>query len=268
MCRILISANDNKNSKSLFTLTHKVDRKRFVSHKEGKIKVKRQKVRKNTCFLFTFIIILATFPMFHANANLNIDDFPLGLVLEYQKVYTDAGGLTQETYTVRFEVTSKLASIPPQYVVIRNVTQNSGTTVETFYEDYPNGTLTAHESAPLWINLTSWMGLETVTLGWRVYNITSITSEGCTLHHEMGKDEDTITYESHGILAQGYFFHFDIENVFSTNSLSTKLVNSNLNPPIIFENNWLLTTILLPAIAIEVVIIGWLVKKRKSSNEL
>ncbi|NHI88015.1 MAG: hypothetical protein EAX87_00750 [Candidatus Thorarchaeota archaeon] len=265
---MLISGNVDKNSKALFILTRKVDRRRLVSHKEGRIEVKKQKVRKNACLLFTFIIILATFPMSHANANLNIDEFPLGMVLEYQSVYKYGGGLNQETYTVRFEVTRKLESIPPQYIVIRNLTQSSGTTVQTFYENYPNSTLSVHESAPLWINLTSWMGLESVTLGWRVYNITSITSAGCTLHHEMGKDEDTITYESHGILAQGYFFHFDIDNPLSTNSLSTKLVSSNLNPPIIFEQNWLLTTLLLPAIAIELVIIGWLVKKRKTSIEL
>jgi hypothetical protein len=207
-------------------------------------------------------------PNVSCECNLSGDEFPLGIVLEYQGVYTYGGGLTQETYTVRFEVTRKLASNPPQYIVIRNLTQNSGTTVQTFYENYPNGTLTVHESAPLWINLTSWMSLETVTLGWRVYNITSITSAGCTLHHEMGKDEDTIIYESHGILTQGYYFHFDITNPFNTNSLSTKLVSSNLNPPIILEYNWLLTMILLPAIAIEVVTIGWLFKKRRSSSKI
>jgi hypothetical protein len=265
---MLISGNVDKNSKVLFILAYKVDKRRLVSHKEGTIEVKKQKARQNACLLFTFIIVLATFPMFHANANLNRDEFPLGMVLEYQSVYKYGGGLNHETYTIRFEVTRKLDSIPPQYVVIRNLTQNSGTTVQTFYENYPNGTLTVHESAPLWVNLTSWMDLETVTLGWRVYNITSITSAGCTLHHALGNDEDTIIYESHGILTQGYFFHFDINSPLSTNSLSTKLVSSNLSPPIIFENNWLLTTLLFSAIAIEVVIIGWLVKKRKSSSQL
>jgi hypothetical protein len=267
MCRILISGNGDRSSKALFMLAHKVERRKTVSHKEGTIEVKKQKVKQDACLLFTFILILATFPMYRANANFNIDEFPLGVVLEYQHVYKGAGGLTEQTYTVRFEVTRKLESIPPQYIVVRNITQDSGTTVVTFYEDYPNGSLTVHESAPLWINLTSWMGLETVTLGLRVYNITSITSTGCVLHHEMGNDEDTITYESHGILTQGYYFHFDITNVFNTNSLSTRLVSSNLNPPIIFEHNWLLTMLLLPAIAIEVVTIGWLLKKRKSSSE-
>ena len=268
MCRILFSDNGNMSSKALFIQAHKVKRRKIVSHKGGTIEVKKQKVKQNACLLFTFILILAIFPMYRANASLNIDEFPLGMVLEYHGVYTSGGGLNQETYTVRFEVTRKLESIPPQYIVIRNITQNSETTVQTFYENYPNGTLTVHESAPLWINLTSWMDLETVTLGWRVYNITSISSAGCTLHYGLGKDEDTIIYESHGIFAQGYYFHFDLNNAFNLNSLSTKLVSSNLSPPIIFENNWLLTTLLFSAIAIEVVIIGWLVKKRKSSSQL
>ena len=263
-----ISCNVKRSSKPLFALTQEVKQGNNHSKEEGEIEVEKKKVKQNACLFFTFFIILSTFPIFHANANPNIDEFPLGMVLEYQKEYIHMSGPIDDTYTVHFEVTSKVEGYPSRYVVVKTVDQNSGTEAETFYEDYPNGNLTAHQSAPLWINLTSWIGLETVTLGSRVYNVTSVSSTGCNLHYEVGKDEDTITYESHGILSYGYYFHFDFDSPLGTNSLSTKLVSSNLNSLFSFEYSWLLTTLLLPAIAIEAVIIGWLLKKRKSSSEL
>jgi hypothetical protein len=192
-----------------------------------------------------------------------MDEFPLGIVLEYNKIYKDMRGPYEDTYTVRFEVTDRVEGYNQRYVVVRTTVSYDGTTVETFHQDYPNGNLTTHGSAPLWINLTSWNASETVTLGWRVYNITSYSTHGCSLHHEVGDDEDTIAYDSHGILVSGYFFHFNIDSPFSTNSLSTKLVSSNLNPPNVFEYDWLLTALLLPAIALEVVIIGWLIMRKK-----
>jgi hypothetical protein len=263
-----ISCNVKRSSKPLFALTQEVKQGNNRSKEEGEIEVEKKKAKQNACLFFTFFMILSSFPIFHANANPNIDEFPLGMVLEYQKHYTHMSGPIDVTYTVRFEVTSKVEGYASRYVVVQTVDQNSGTEIETFYEDYPNGTLTAHQSAPLSINLTSWIGLETATLASRVYNVSSVTSAGCNLHYEAGKDEDTITYESHGILSYGYYFHFDLDNPFGTNSLSTKLVSSNLNSFFSFEYSWLLTTLLLPAIAIEVIIIAWLLKKRKSSSEL
>ncbi|MHA2396953.1 MAG: hypothetical protein ACXAC0_09635 [Candidatus Thorarchaeota archaeon] len=193
-----------------------------------------------------------------------MDEFPLGIVLEYEKHYTHMNGPIDDAYTVRYEVTDRVEGYNDRYVVVRTTNGDDGPTVDTFYEDYPNGNLTAHGTAPLWIHLTSWNGSETVTLGWRVYNITSYSSGGCGLHHLVGNDEDTIVYESHGILATGYFFHFDIDSPFSTNSLSTKLESSNLvvpaNPA---SYGWILTAVFLPAIAIEVVIIGILIRKRR-----
>lgn len=201
--------------------------------------------------------------MSHASTTPDMDEFPLGIVLEYNKIYKNMNGPIDDTYTVRYEVTDRVEGYNNRYAVVRTTVSDDGTTVETFNQDYPNGSLAAHGSVPLWINLTSLNGFQTVTLGWRVYNITSYTSYGCSLHHEVGDDEDTIGYNSYGILATGYFFHFNIDSPFSTNSLSTKLVSSNLNPPNVFEYDWLLTALLLPAIALEVVIIGWLIMRKK-----
>ena len=238
------------------------------SKEEGPKEVKIQKIKQNVYLFFIFILILSSASAIsrsHATTTPDLDEFPLGIVLEYQKVYHDMNGPVESTYSIRFEVTSKVEGYHSRYVVVQTINRSEGSEVHIFNEDYPNGNLTAHESAPLWVNLTSWEGLSQVIFGWRVYNITSLTSDGCSLHYENGKDEDSIAYESHGILASGYFFHFDIDNPFGTNSLSTKLVRSNLNPTYTPDFGWLLTALLFPAIAIEVVIIGWLVKKRKKS---
>ena len=228
------------------------------------------RVRHRICLLFISILILnclSNLSASHASTSPSPDEFPLGIVIEYQKVYKHMSGPIEDTYTVRFEVTERVEGYPSRYIVVKTVERDDDITTETFYEDYPNGTLTAHGSAPLWINLTSWNNSETVTLGWRVYNVTSYSSTGCSLHHEVGKDEDTIGYESHGILATGYFFHFDIDSPFSTNSLSTKLASSNLivpaNPA---SYGWILTAVFLPGIAIEIVIIGWFLKRRRIQN--
>jgi hypothetical protein len=228
------------------------------------------RIRYRICLVFMSILILnclSNLSTSHASTSPSPDEFPLGIVLEYQKVYKHMSGPIEDTYSVRFEVTERVEGYPSRYIVVKTVERGYDITTETFYEDYPNGNLTAHGSAPLWINLTSWNNSETVTLGWRVYNITSYTNSGCSLHYEVGKDEDTIGYESHGILATGYFFHFDIDSPFSTNSLSTKLVSSNLvvqaNPD---SYGWLITAVFLPAIAIEVVIIVWLIKRRRIQN--
>ena len=225
------------------------------------LRISRVKYRIGFIFISLLILnCLSSLSISHASTS--PDEFPLGMVLEYEKQYKHMSGI-DDTYTVRYEVTERVDGYPSRYIVVKTVERNDETTVETFYEDYPNGTLTAHGSAPLWINLASWNGSETVTLGWRVYNVTSYTTAGCSLHHDVGKDEDTIGYDRHGILASGYFFHFDIDSPFSTNSLSTKLASSNLYPPNTFEYEWLITALLIPAIAIEVVTIGWLIKRRK-----
>jgi hypothetical protein len=217
--------------------------------------------------LFFFMLIFTNLPCYivtNADANQSVEEFPLGLVVEYEKQYKHMSSFIDETYTVRFEVTDRVEGYESRYVVVRTIEQDDGTTVDTFQENYPNGNLAAHESAPLWINLSSWENLDKVTLGWRVYNITSYSSGGCGLHHEEGDDEDTIVYESHGLLASGYFFHFNIDDPFGTNSLSTKLVSSNVNPTLIpFASGWLLTAFLIPAIAFEVVIIAALIKRRR-----
>lgn len=225
------------------------------------------RVRHRICLLFISILILnclSNLSISHASTSPSPDEFPLGIVLEYEKHYTHMSGPIDNLYTVHYEVTDRVEGPTSQYVVVCATHSDDGTTTETFYEDYPNGTLTVHGSAPLWVDLASWNGSETVTLGWRVYNITSYTSSGCSLHHNVGNDEDTIGYDSHGIFATGYFFHFDIDSPFSTNSLSTTLVSSNLvvhtNPA---SYGWILTAVFLPGIAIEIVIIGWLLKRRR-----
>jgi hypothetical protein len=252
-----------------YSYSHERDLIDQDSKEEGPKQVKLQKVKQNAYLFFISILILSgasAISKSHASATPNLDEFPLDTVLEYEKVYKNMGvNPVETTSAIRFEVTNKVEGYLSRYVVVRTINPGDGEEVQTLYEDYPNGNITVHGGASLWINVTSWEGLSQVLLGQRVYNITSLTSDGCSLHYENGKDEDTIVFESHGILASGYFFHFDIDDPFSTYSFSTKLVGSNLNPTYTSDFGWLLTALLFPAIAIEVVIIGWLIKQRKKS---
>lgn len=215
------------------------------------------------------LLMISAFSFVPASASQNLDDFPVGLILEYEKEYKHMRGPIDDTFTVRYEVLSRVEDFDSRFVIVRTITDNNEITNETFYQDYPNGSLTVHELAPLWINLSSLENVDKVMFGWRVYNITSYDTTGCSLHHEEGYDEDTIGYDSHGIFASGYFFHFNIDDPFGTNSLSTKLVRSNLNPvPPSSPYGWLLTAILLPVIALEIVIIASLIKKRRVQSSL
>lgn len=203
-------------------------------------------------------------------ASLTIDEFPNGLFLMYEWNYKYYGSsLVDDTYPILYNFTGMVAS--NRFIVVETIQRRINPFhpyPETEYiVEYPDCDIAMFSDAPLWIDPTLLKASGNVTLGSWIYEVAPNGDTQYSLELIDNTDEGTLIYDTLGILRFRHLIHFDSDGIMCYEKTTT-LENSNHASLVpdrhdLNTSRWALTGLLVIGIAVEVVIIYWLVKRRK-----